>query len=180
MRGRAPLRWTTRGGAGYASAVRHAAILSSVVIFALGCGESRTVDVRFSTPEHTVATLFATHGLSDESQAAIQSRIAQRGSFELSDAETWRLCFTDIDEPGGEGMAGYVLGMLAAARDQLRYELAGDTASVFPRAGLRVVMRRGEDGAYRIVLRESVPEQVRRGLLQVEENARRQRVPTGP
>jgi len=150
-----------------------------LLMLAWGCGEAETVDARFSTPEHTVATLFATHGLADESQASIQARIAERGSFELADQETWALCFTDFDQPGGNGMAGYVLGMLAAARDQLRYELAGDTAYVFPRAGLRVVMHRGEDRAYRIVLRESVPEQVRRGLLQVQENAERRRVP-GP
>lgn len=145
-----------------------------------GCGETTTVDARFSTPEHTVHTLFTTYGLQDESQASIQARIAERGAFELRDDETWRLCFVDLDTPGGEGMAGYVLGMLAAARDDLRYELAGDFAYVFPRDGIRVVMRRGEDGAYRIALRESVPESVRRGLLQVEQNARRQRVPAGP
>ena len=147
---------------------------------ALGCGETTTPDSRFATPERTVATLLATHGLTDESQESIQSRIANRGAFELRDAETWRLCFTDFDRPGGEGMAGYVLGMLAAARDQLRYEMAGESAYVFPREGLRVVMRRGEDGAYRIVLHESVPEEIQRGLLQIEVNARERRTPTGP
>lgn len=145
-----------------------------------GCGDTETVDSRFATPERTVDTLFSTHGLSDESQQSIQARIAERGAFELQDAETWRQCFTDLDQPGGEGMAGYVLGMLAAARDQLRFEISGDRAYVFPREGARVVMQRGSDGAFRIVLRESVPENVRRGLLQVEQNARTRRVPPGP
>ena len=166
---------------GYASRVCiEAKPLILVLVLAAGCGQAQSVDSRFSTPEHTVATLLATHGLSDESQAAIQARIAERGAFELRDPATWRLCFTDFDQPGGEGMAGYVLGMLAAARDQLRYEIAGQTAYVFPRDGVRILMQRGDDGAFRIVLRDSVPEQVRRGLLQVEENARRRRVPTGP
>jgi hypothetical protein len=36
------------------------------------------------------------------------------------------------------------------------------------REGLRVVMRRGEDRAYRIVLAESVPEDVRRSITGIE------------
>jgi len=82
--------------------------------------------------------------------------------------------------PSGSVTAGYVLGMLAAARDDLRFEISGDRAYVFPREGARVVMHKGSDGAFRIVLRDSVPENVRRGLLQVEENARTRRVPAGP
>jgi len=147
---------------------------------AAACGDTETVDSRFATPERTVATLLSTHGLTDESQESIRERMATRGAFELQDAETWRACFTDIGQPGGEGMAGYVLGMLAAARDDLRFEISGDRAYVFPREGARVVMVRGSDGAFRIVLRDSVPENVRRGLFQVEQNARTRRVPPGP
>lgn len=154
--------------------------LCALTVLLAGCGDDvQVTDPRFATPERTVATLLATHGLADESQESIRSRIAERGSFELRDAETWRLCFTDLERPGGEGMAGYVLGLLAAARDELRYETAANRGYVFPREGIRVVMDRGEDGAYRIVLAESVPEEVQRGLLQIEENARR-RIPPGP
>jgi len=149
-------------------------------VLTAGCGETETVDSRFATPERTVDTLLATHGLSDEPQERIRERMATRGAFELQDAPTWRACFTDLDQPGGEGMAGYVLGMLAAARDDLRFEISGDRAYVFPREGARVVMQKGSDGAFRIVLADSVPANVRRGLLQVEENARTRRVPTGP
>ncbi|HJL16850.1 MAG TPA: hypothetical protein RMH99_14395, partial [Sandaracinaceae bacterium LLY-WYZ-13_1] len=64
------------------------------------------------------------------------------------------------------------------ARDDLRYETVEDRGYVYPREDVRVVMERGADGAYRVVLAESVPDDVRRGLLQVEENAR-YRVPEG-
>ena len=111
---------------------------------------------------------------------AMRARIAERGSFQLRDAETWRLCFTDLERPGGEGMAGYVLGLLAAARDDLRYETAADRGYAIPREGIRVAMERGDDGAYRIVLADSVPPEVQRGLLQIEENAQRRRTPSGP
>ncbi|MCB9597914.1 MAG: hypothetical protein H6719_34680 [Sandaracinaceae bacterium] len=146
----------------------------------VGCDDAQVTDPRFATPERTVATLLATHGLADESQDAIRARIAERGSFELRDAETWRMCFTDLDRPGGEGMAGYVLGLLAAGREDLRYETIADRGYAMPREGIRVVLERGQDGAFRIVLAESVPEEVQRGLLQVEENARRRRAPPGP
>ena len=74
-------------------------------------------------------------------------------------------------------MAGYVFGVLAAGRDGLRYETHPRGASVVVRTDVRVEMARGDDGAYRIVLAQSVPEATRRGLLQVEENADRRRDP---
>lgn len=138
-----------------------------------GCGEGVTrTDSRFATPERTVRTLLSTYGLEDAPQEEIWARMATRGAFELQDRETFRRCFTDLDRAGGEGMAGYVLGLLAAARDDLRYETVEDRGYVIPRDGIRVVMARDDTGAYRIVLAESVPDDVRRGLLQIEENAR--------
>lgn len=148
----------------------------------LGCdgGDVTRSDARFSTPEHTVETLLGTYGLNDLPQEQIQRQIVQRGAFELRDRETWRQCFADLDQPGGEGMAGYVLGLLAAGRDDLRFEIAEDHAYAFPREGVRVVLVEGEDGAWRISLARSVPEDVRSGLLMVEDNARRTRAPNGP
>lgn len=142
------------------------------------CDDIHTTDSRFATPERTVATLFESYGMSDLSQAEIQERIGERGAFRLRDESAWRECFIDIDRPGGQGMAGYVLGVLGAAREELRYETAGDHAYVHVR-DMRIVMRRGDDLAYRIVLYDSVPERVREGLLGVERNARR-RIPPGP
>ncbi len=163
--------------------MRRASLLPALLVLALtacGDGEVQTVDARFSTPEHTVSTLLGTYGLDDLPQEEIRRQIVQRGAFELHDRETWRQCFVDLDQPGGEGFAGYVLGLLAAGRDDLRFETAHDRAYAFPREEVRVVMVRGDDGAYRISLHESVPDEVRRGLLTVEQNARQNTVPPGP
>lgn len=154
------------------------ALLSASPVMS-GCGTDLTeTDARFSTPERTVTTLLGTYGLNDMPQEEIHARLAERGAFQLQDAVTWRACFADIERPGGEGMAGYVLGLLAAARDDIQYETVADRGYATPRPGVRVVMRRDTDGAYRIVLGESVPETVRRGLIEVEQNARHRPVPT--
>lgn len=153
-------------------------VLCFLLVLAACGGDLTETDPRFSTPERTVTTLLGTYGLNEMPQAEIHARLAERGAFELQDGVTWRACFVDIDRPGGEGMAGYVLGMLAAARDDIQYETVADRGYASPRADVRVVLRRGPDGAYRIVLAESVPENVRRGLIEIEENARQRPVPT--
>lgn len=168
-----------RGGVWYPHAVRSRGRFACSCLLALvGCGDVQTTDSRFATPERTVHTLLASHGMSEMSQQDIRERIGEHGAFQLRDTEAWRSCFADFEQPAGEGMAGYVLGILAAGRDELRYETVGDIATVRLQEE-RVVMRRGDDGAYRIVLRDSVPERVRAGLLQIEENARRRTAP-GP
>ena len=158
---------------GISAAVRLALLAALLLV---GCDGTETVDSRFATPERTVDTLFASYGMRDLSQADIQSRIAERGAFELRDEAAWRECFADLDQPAGQGMAGWVLGVLGAGRDELRFETAGEAAYVHVR-DMRIVMRRERDGAYRIVLSDSVPERVREGLVVIEENARRRRVP---
>lgn len=151
-----------------------------VGVLASACDDAQQTDSRFATPERTVETLLGAYGIADTPQETVRARLAEHGGLELVDTATWRACFVDLDQPGGEGMAGYVLGMLAAARDELRYETIGERGFVIPREGIRVVMLRGDDGAYRILLAESVPDEVRRGLLTIEDNARH-RVPTpGP
>ena len=161
----------------YPSSVRSRA-LAACILLSFGCGDVHTTDSRFATPERTVQTLFVSYGMSDLSQEEIRARIGEHGAFQLRDPELWRSCFVDLEQPGGEGMAGYVLGVLGAGRDELRYETVGEAATVHVQTA-RIVMRRGADGAYRIELRDSVPEPVRAGLLQIEENARRRTVP-GP
>lgn len=154
--------------------------LALLCALASACDGAQPTDSRFATPERTVETLLGAYGIADTPQATVRARLAEHGGLELVDTATWRACFVDLDQPGGEGMAGYVLGMLAAARDELRFETIGERGFVIPREGIRVVMLRGDDGAYRILLAESVPDEVRRGLLTIEDNARH-RVPTpGP
>lgn len=132
------------------------------------CGELSSADARFATPERTVATLLTAHGVGDLGRAELQARFAVEGRLRVVDRAAFEACFVDLDQPGGRGLADYVVGMIAAARDELRYEVVEQLAYVVPRAGPRIVLERGRDGAFRIVLARSVPEEVRRELLTLE------------
>jgi hypothetical protein len=123
----------------------------------LSCGEG--TDSRFATPEHTVATLLAAHGLADVSSDEIRARAAT--GYPVRDRAAHEACFADLDRPGGEALAGYVVGVLAAGRDDLRYETVGDRGLVRLPNGPPIVMERTRAGAYRIVLEQSVPEDLR-------------------
>lgn len=129
----------------------------------VGCdGGPRPVDVRFSTPERTVQTLFTAYGLERASQAEVRQRMIDGGRFSLRDPDSYRACFTDLSGPTEEGLAGFVLGALAAGKDELRTSVSGDRAVVSPREGVEIVLRRrDEESPWRIVLRESVPDEVR-------------------
>ncbi len=135
-----------------------------------GCGgdELSRTDPRFATPERTVATLLAAHGAGGASQAELQERFVAQGGLTVVDREAYELCFADLGTPSGPALAQYVVGMIAAARDELRYETVDQHGYVVPRRGPRIVMRRGDDGAYRIMLAESVPEDARDGLTALE------------
>lgn len=142
-------------------------ILSALLV--LACGDVTRTDPRLATPERTVRTLLAAHGIEDAAPGALEERLIAEGGFAIVDRAAYEACFADLHQPGGAGMAGYVLGLLAAARGELRYETIEQHGYVqVRREGLRVVMRRGEDGAYRIVLAESVPEDVRRSITGIE------------
>ncbi len=145
--------------------MRVALSLAGLIALA-SCGQASGTDPRFATPERTVETMLAAHDAGHASGAEIQARMASEGALPIVDAEAYAACFTDRDQPGGGALAEYVFGMIAAARDDLRYETIGDRGSVIVRPGVRVAMQR-RDGAYRIVLAESVPEDVRRSLADV-------------
>lgn len=135
-----------------------------------GCeGAGTTVDSRFATPERTVATLLASYGLEDVPQEEIRARMAAHERFELRDGEAFRACFVELDDPLSEGLAGWVLGALAVGRDELRTEIFGERATVAPREGVRIALHQQRDGTWRIALRESVPDDVRRALSSVAE-----------
>lgn len=149
--------------------LRSAPLICAVLITMIaGCeGAVRTSDPRFSTPERTVATLLASYELDRLSQEEVRERIAAHRRFELADREAFEACFADFGAgPAIEGLAGWVLGALAAGKDELRTTITGDRATVSPREGVRIVMRL-EDGAWRIVIAESVPEDVRRAIAAV-------------
>jgi hypothetical protein len=148
-----------------------------VLLLACGNDAFTTTDSRYSTPERTIETLLDSCDLRGSS-AENQAVIIEQGGSRIRDQRAYDACFSDIDQPGGQAMAGYVVGMVAGARDELRYETIEGRGYVIPREGIRIVMERDERGAYRIVLRESVPENVRRSILQLESSAPRE--PAGP
>lgn len=139
----------------------------------LGCEEGLTrVDARFSTPEHTMGSLLRAYDLEDVPQAEIRERMAAHGRFALGDRDLYEECFADFDGSAiEEGWAGYVVGALAAGRDDVRVTIVGDRATLSPRDGVRIVMRRAEDGTWAIVLRDSVPAELRERLTSVAEHA---------
>ena len=154
------------------SAVLSAALLSAPVALS-GCeGAVTRTDARFSTPEHTVETLLHAYDLDDVPQAEIRERMARHGRFELADRDSYEECFADfLGTTSDEGYAGFVVGALAAGHDDIRVTITGEHATVSPREGVRIVMDRDDDGAWRIVLRESVPAELRERLSSVAEHA---------
>ena len=149
-----------------------AALLAALLGCALlGCGAPAT-DARFATPEATVATLLRAYDLEDVSQDEVRARLAAHSRIHLRDHESYEACFADLStHPADQGLAGYVVGALAAGKDELRYHREGDRATVSPAEGVEIVMRRGEDGAYRVVLARSVPREVRARMASLAEHA---------
>lgn len=147
-------------------------LVLTLSILALGCGAATEVDHRFDTPEATVTTLLQAYDLADVSQEDIRARMASRGRFTLRDRSAYEACFTDLSaNPADEGLAGFVVGALAAGKDELRVTRDGDRATVSPREGVEIVMRRDDEGAFRIVLSRSVPTEVRARIAAVASHA---------
>jgi len=171
-------RRTNRISKGPSDRVFGALLCAAVIAVLVGCeGATQTVDARFSTPEHTVRTLMSSYGLEDATQEQIRERMAAHDRFEIQSRATFRECFEDLGPTSGthgaasEGAAGFVFGALAAGRDDVEITMTGDRATLVPRQGVQIVMHRGEDGAYRIVLAESVPAEVRARMASLAQHA---------
>jgi len=148
---------------------RYAGCLTLAILSA-GCAEEAAPDPRFATPNATVRTLLHAYGLSGLSQQDIQKRMRDHRRFELLDELAYRACFEDFDSADDEGLAGFVVGAIAAGRDSLRVTIVQGTASVFPSPQARIVLHRHDDG-WKISLRESVPGEVQRELRAITQRA---------
>lgn len=151
-------------------------LLAFVSLLALGCAREAASDPRFRTPEATVHTLFEAYAVADVPEDQVRQRLAAHAQFQLRDAETYRRCFADFRDPSDEGLAGFVFGRLASFKDHLRYETHEDRAVItlpVPAGtpGARIVMLR-EEGAFRIVLADSVPREVAVQLRELHRRAR--------
>lgn len=142
-----------------ARAVRVALAASFVLGAIAGCG-SPAPDPRFATPAKTVETLLGAYGLDGVSQQEIQRRLRARQPFRLQDAAAYHACFTEFQGEVSEAYAGFVVGALAAGREDIRVTIIDDVANVFPTPRVRVVMKR-TDAGWKIDLEQSVPAEIR-------------------
>jgi hypothetical protein len=143
-------------------------LLASLLLSA--CHE-RPVDARFASPEATVETLLTAYDLADVPQDEVRARMAAHARFTLLDRETYEACFADLGAASlDEGLAGFVVGALAAGKDELEVEIDGELARVSPREGVAITLR-NEDGAWHIVLRDSVPAEIRERIASVAAHA---------
>lgn len=138
---------------------------------ALGCS-STPPDPRFATPDRTVETLLGAYGLEGVSQAEIQRRLRARQPFRLTDAATFHACFLEFDGDVSEAYAGFVVGALAAGRDDIRVTIIDDVANVYPTSRVRVVMKR-TDAGWKIDLEQSVPAEIRTQFQDIARRAKK-------
>lgn len=160
---------------------RSRVLILILILILASCGlsgcEDETPDLHFHTPRATIQTLLDVYGVADVPEEEVQRRMSLGRSFQLQDPELFHRCFSDFRGPEDEGLAGYVFGSLAAAKDHLRITLSEDEATVIPQIdggqGRPVTLRR--DGSkWKVVLRESVPTSVQRRLRAVYRRSREQ------
>jgi hypothetical protein len=146
-----------------------AALLLSALLAA--CGDATSTDARFSTPEHTIATLFASYGLTGKTPDEVRA-MRREGRLRLRDALGYHACFLRFNDYLDEALAGYVMGALAEDATDLRPQIVGDVARISVAGKTTVVMRK-KDGAWRIDLDASVPLETRRKLEDVVRRAQK-------
>lgn len=150
--------------------------LSLTLLVLAACGDTTTADIRYSTPEHTVATLLDAYGLHGLSADEIRTRRREH-RLRLTDGPAYRGCFERLEGLSDEALAGFVVGALAENHDDLRTQIARDLARVSAGTRATIVMHL-RDGAWRIDLDASVPSTIRAQLRDVarraEEQQRRQ------
>lgn len=139
--------------------------IALLALLLVACND-HTPDSKYATPEATIETLLRAYGVADMSEEDIQRTMRERGRFELRDEPAFRGCFADYDNLSDEGLAGFVFGLIAARKDNLRVVQTGGRANVFtdPDRRERNVVLLEEDGEWKISLHDSVPADVRRDL----------------
>jgi hypothetical protein len=140
------------------------ALVAPLLVFTslFGCEGVSAVDERFSTPEHTIATLFDSYGLTGKTPDEVRA-MRREGRLRLRDALAYHACFTRFRDYLDEAMAGYVMGALAEDATDLRPQIVGDVARISIAGKTTVV----------IDLDASVPPETRRKLEDVVRRAQK-------
>jgi hypothetical protein len=141
-------------------AARGSAATAALVV-ALTFAGCSAPDPRLATPQDTVATLLAATHLAGVTSGILSDAAPDRPP---PDFDVVARCFWDIDrdDPASRAMADFTAGMLAARQRDLVYRIGRRHAVV--QSGFRDVhLRRVREG-WVIVLRDTVPEEIREGL----------------
>ncbi len=151
-------------------AVRPLAVLSlSLLSWLVGCGGTTSADARYSTPEHTLATVLASYGLTGLTPDEVRTMRRER-RLRLQDPVAYHACFVRFDSYLDEALAGYIVGALAENPEPVQPQIVGDVARV-PIAGKTTIVLRKKDGAWRIDLDTSVSSTMRAKLQDVVRRA---------
>ena len=152
-------------------------ILTAVAVFVLVSGvacQSKPALTGFESPSATIDSLFRAYGVHDISQDEARRRLQARERFRLLDSQLFRSCFSDWQGEHDHALGGFVFGQLVAAKDELAIAVEDDIARVrTPAAELEPIVLVKKDGAWKIDLRQSVPDTIRQGLYEVYRRARR-------
>lgn len=146
-----------------------AALLAALI----GCGGEP--DPRIARPQATVETLLRANYLwgATSPRPMASSWSPERGELPpVPDIDAIALCIWDYDrdDPDSRAMAEFVAGMLAAGQHRLAYHTEGDRAVVV--SGNRPIFLRRSSQGWHIILRESVPDEVRQGIMRGRRNVR--------
>ena len=145
--------------------------LLSIAVMILGCDPQP--DPRFATPQDTVTTMFVVYGVDAMTEQQVQKHMKAKQKFQLQDRKQYLECFSDFKNPSDEGMAGYVFGRLAAAKDSLRYKTTAGRTTVRTSQGQQIVLTKSANHEWKIKLRDSVPLNTQKQLHAVYKRAQK-------
>jgi hypothetical protein len=150
------------GGSSAAGWLSIAALVALAV--AIGACDDEPPDPALATPKATAMTLLRAHHLDRMPADEIRRRMSRtdEGRFGAVDQPLVARCFTDFDDddPVDHGLVGFLVGILAARRDELEVRVEGARAVVSAGPAGRVVMHH-ESAGWKISIEESVPRSYR-------------------
>jgi hypothetical protein len=121
-------------------------------------------------------TLLRAHHLDRMPEDEIRRRMSRNdeGRFGAVDQPLVARCFEDFDDddPVDHGLVGFLVGVLAARRNELEVHTEATRAVVSAGPAGRLVMHQG-DGGWKISLEESVPRAYRERMEGLYERARK-------
>ncbi len=137
----------------------------TVALCVQGCGPAEP-DPRIRTPQATVETLLRANHLWELMSLHAGGPMPRRDDLDTPppDIEVVALCFWDYDrdDPDSRAMGEFVTGMLAGGLHRLEYRTGQRQAIV--RSGDRLIYMVQSRQGWQIVLRDTVPDEIREGL----------------